>query len=128
MSKDYRTAGFLNRMRSQRTLPTYEESTQNAMKKYIKQVENAKTPEDLLEPLLSDMSIDEKRKLIEDAPDEVFLNDEDNITKTLNPETCLENANYDELAQRVAYRFHLLNASSDREWCKKLIQLDITLR
>ncbi|KUM65023.1 hypothetical protein ACN42_g2074 [Penicillium freii] len=51
-------------MQSQQTPPTYEESTQNMMKKYAKQVEHAKTPEDLLEPLLSDIGIDEKRKLI----------------------------------------------------------------
>ena len=52
----------------QQTPPTYEESTQNVVEKYKKQVQYAKTPEDLLEPLLSDMGIYEKRKLIEDAP------------------------------------------------------------
>jgi hypothetical protein len=52
--------------------PTYEESTQNVMGKYKKQVQQAKTPEDLLEPLLSGMSIYEKRKLLEDAPDAVL--------------------------------------------------------
>ncbi|KAJ5954407.1 hypothetical protein N7501_008686 [Penicillium viridicatum] len=117
-----------SKMQSQQTPPTYEESTQNVMKKYAKQVEHAKTPEDLLEPLLSDMSIDEKRKLIQDAPDIVFLADEGNRTRTLNLEARLEDANCDELAQRVAYRYHLLNASWDRGWCKELIKLDITLR
>ncbi|KAJ5615509.1 hypothetical protein N7537_000623, partial [Penicillium hordei] len=99
-------------MRSQQTPPTYEESTQDVMKKYAKQVEQAKTPEDLLEPLLSGISIHEKRKLIQNVPD---------VTR-------LENVNFDELAQRVVYRYHLLNTSSDRDWCKELITLDITLR
>ncbi|KAJ5944819.1 hypothetical protein N7516_004987 [Penicillium verrucosum] len=116
-----------SKMQSQQTPPTYEESTQDVMKKYAKQVKHAKTPEDLLEPLLSDMNIDEKRKLIQDAPDIVFASD-GGTTKTLNLETQLENANYDELAQRVVYRYHFLNASSNRDWCKKLIKLDITLR
>ncbi|KAJ5406869.1 hypothetical protein N7465_008153 [Penicillium sp. CMV-2018d] len=116
-----------SKMQSQQTPPTYEESTQNVMKEYAKKVEHAKTPEDLLEPLLSDMSIDEKRKLIQDAPDIVFLDDK-GITTTLNLEARLEGANCDELAQRVAYRYHLLNASRDRDWCKELIKLDITLR
>ncbi|CAI7614546.1 unnamed protein product [Penicillium glandicola] len=115
-------------MQSQ-TLPTYDESTQNAIKEYTKQVEHAKTPEDLLEPLLSvELNIDEKRKLIEDAPDVVFVSVGNCSTRTLDLETRLENANYDELAQRVAYRYHLLNSSLDRDWCKELIELDITLR
>lgn len=117
-----------SKMQSQQTPPTYEESTQNVMKKYAKKVEHAKTPEDLLEPLLSDISIDEKRKLIQDAPDIVFLDDEGNRTRTLNLEARLEDANCDELAQRVAYRYHLLNASWDRGWCKELIKLDVALR
>ncbi|OQE14575.1 hypothetical protein PENFLA_c037G01342 [Penicillium flavigenum] len=111
----------------QQTPPTYEESTQNVMEKYKKQVQHAETPEDLLEPLLSGMGIYEKRKLIEDAPDVVFK-DMDLTQKTLNLETQLEDANYDELAQRVAYRYHLLNAASNRNWYKELIKLDVTLR
>ncbi|CAI7664017.1 unnamed protein product [Penicillium palitans] len=127
-SDNDRTIEFSSsKMQSQQT-PAYKESTQNVMKKYSKQVEHAKTPEDLLEPLLSDMSIDEKRKLIQDAPDIVFIKDEGQTTRTLNLETRLENANCDELAQMVAHRYHLLNASWDRAWCKELIKLDITLR
>ncbi|CAI7564371.1 unnamed protein product [Penicillium discolor] len=117
-----------SKIQSQQTPPTYEDSTQNMMKKYAKQVEHAETPEDLLEPLLSDMSIDEKRKLIQDAPDIVFIKDEDKTTRTLNLETRLENANYDELTQRVVYRYHSVNAPWNRDWCKELIKLDITLR
>ncbi|KAF4759958.1 hypothetical protein N7455_002928 [Penicillium solitum] len=117
-----------SKMQSRQTPPAYEESTQNMMKKYAKQVEHAETPEDLLGSLLSDMSIDEKRKLIQDAPDIVFIDDEDKTTRTLNLEARLENANCDELAQRVVYRYHLLNASGNRDWCKELIKLDITLR
>ncbi|KGO76818.1 hypothetical protein PITC_089360 [Penicillium italicum] len=118
------------KMQSQQKPPTYDESMQNATKKYTKRVEHAETPEDLLEPLLSDeLSIDEKRELIELAPDVVFVaSEEDKTPRTLTLETWLENANYDELAQRVAYRFHLLNASSNRDWCRELIKLDITLR
>lgn len=128
-SDNDRTIEFSSsKMQSQQTPPTYKESTQNVMKKYSKQVEHAKTPEDLLKPLLSGMSIDEKRKLIQDAPDVVFIEDEGQTTRTLNLETRLENANCDELAQMVAHRYHLLNASWDRAWCKELIKLDITLR
>ncbi|KAJ5500459.1 hypothetical protein N7453_009510 [Penicillium expansum] len=117
-------------MQSQQTLPTYEESTQNAMEKYTKQVEHAETPEDLLEPLLSDnLSIDEKRKLIKQAPDVVFVRDEgDQITRALSLETRLENSNYDELVQRVTYLCYLLNASLEEDWCAELIKLGITLR
>lgn len=69
-----------------------------------------------------------KRKLIQNAPDIVFIDEEDQTLRTLNLETRLENANCDELAQRVVYRYHLLNASSERGWCKELIKLGITLR
>ncbi|KAL2696714.1 hypothetical protein AAEP93_002009 [Penicillium crustosum] len=58
----------------------------------------------------------------------VFIDEEDQTLRTLNLETRLENANCDELAQRVVYRYHLLNASSERGWCKELIKLGITLR
>lgn len=111
----------------QQTPPTYEESTQNVVEKYKKQVQYAKTPEDLLEPLLSDMGIYEKRKLIEDAPSVVFQK-RPSIQRTLNLETQLEDANYDELAQRVAYRYHLHNVGFKRDWFEGLIKLDITLR
>lgn len=59
------------------------------------------------------MSIDEKRELIEDAPEVVFVETGDKTIRTLSLESRLENANCDELAQRVAYRYHLLNASSN---------------
>ncbi|KAJ5487832.1 hypothetical protein N7530_002132 [Penicillium desertorum] len=108
--------------------PTYEGSTQNVMEKYKKQVQQAKTPEDLLGPLLSGMSIYEKRKLLEDAPDAVFKKDRDSTQITLNLETQLEDANYDELAQRVVYRYHLLNAGYNRDWFKEFIKLDVTIR
>ncbi|KAJ5385239.1 hypothetical protein N7517_003150 [Penicillium concentricum] len=115
-------------MQSRQSPPTYEESTQNAMEIYTKLVEHTKTPEDLLEPLLSDkLTIDEKQKLIEEAPDVVFLGGGNNTTRTPSLETRLENAKCDELAQIVAYRDHLLNAP-DRGWCNELIKLDITLR
>ena len=104
----------------QQTPPTYEESTQNVVEKYKKQVQYAKTPEDLLEPLLSDMGIYEKRKLIEDAPSVVFQK-RPSIQRTLNLETQLEDANYDELAQRVAYRYHLHNVGFKRDWFEGLI-------
>ncbi|OQE08367.1 hypothetical protein PENVUL_c010G04165 [Penicillium vulpinum] len=109
--------------------PTYEESTQNAMKRFTNEVLNVKVPAELLEPLLSDkLSIDEKQKLIEQAPDIVFTGDGGIGITTPDLEDRLENANYDELAQMVAYRYHLLTAASNRDWCKELIELDITLR
>jgi hypothetical protein len=95
-------------MQSQQTLPTYEESTQSAMEIRTQQVEQPQTPEDLLEPLLPDeLSMDEKRKLSEDAPDAVFGSE----TRTVSLETQLGNANSDELAQRITYRYYVLNAS-----------------
>lgn len=111
-------------------LPTYEESTRSAMGKRTKQLQSAQLPADLLEPLLSkDLSMNEKHDLIEEAPDAVFDKTDGTYgTATLNLENQLVNAKYDELAQRVACRFHLRNASANLDWCKELVELDINRR
>ncbi|OQE08205.1 hypothetical protein PENVUL_c010G09929 [Penicillium vulpinum] len=116
----------LSKMQSENP-PSYEETTQSSKaieKIFISQLEKAPDYKGLLHVLLSDngLSPDYKCKAMEKA-DKIRAIDHEKNTILLEDALWLQGSH--KLAQSVSYYYNIAHGSSDKNWCKALIEADI---